>query len=223
LPPLIAFQDAAYAYGPEEPFALRNLHFRWEPGEVVVLTGPNGSGKSTCFSLLLGLAQPAAGRIEIDGKDLRSIDLTSWRQNVAFVPQRAFISERATIRDVVCFGREKSDPVVSRALDQVGLLGALEARFASPLDAPAHHLSIGQRQRLLLARTVAANAPVVLFDEPDAALDEEGLAIFVRIVRTWKGKSVAIAAHAPALIALADRIIRLPERTESARALRTGG
>jgi len=214
LPALVALDHVAFSYGARQDAVLRDLSFTWRPGEVLAFTGANGSGKSTVLSLLLGLAKPTRGAISVGGKDLHSLNAPLWRRSIAYLSQRPFLSDRATVRGAMCLLAPDADgETLERSLRQVKLWPVLVHRLPqSPLDVKVGSLSAGEKQRLALARVLARRAPVILLDEPDANLDAEGLELLTVLLRELApGRMIAVAAHSPRLIASADRVLALDE------------
>ncbi|AZM50822.1 ABC transporter [Streptomyces sp. WAC 06738] len=179
------------------------------PGETVALTGPSGGGKSTLLAALLGLVRPASGRVLIGGRDLAGLDLPGWHAQVAWVPQRPALFA-GTIADNVRLPRpDATDAEVARALRDAAA-GDLDP--AAVLGEGGAGLSAGQRQRVALARAFLADRPVVLLDEPTAALDgDTEAAVTAAVARLARGRTVLLVAHRPALLEVADRVVRLGE------------
>lgn len=181
------------------------------PGELVALTGPSGCGKSTALAVLLGLAAPTGGRVSVGGHDLAGVDPAAWRQRVAWLPQRPWLSA-GSIADNIRLGTpDATDAAVRRAAGQAGALDfidALPAGLATRLGDDGAGLSAGQRQRVALARVFLRDAPLVLLDEPTANLDADTEAAILAAIRAHAaGRTVVMTAHRPALVALADRTI----------------
>jgi ABC-type multidrug transport system fused ATPase/permease subunit len=209
----VVLRDVHFTYqrsGPRQE-ALRGISVTWVRGEVLALAGPNGSGKSTCLRLLLGLGQPTTGEVLIDGLPLRKMDLDPWRRSIAFLPQRPYLPPRATVRECLRFvDRDVADEAMLRALDRVGLTRVLEGQGSSPLEARVDELSIGQRQRVGLARVLCRRAPILMLDEPDANLDQAGVQLVAELLRELgREQMVIVAAHSPMLLAAADKVLRL--------------
>jgi ATP-binding cassette subfamily C protein CydCD len=143
--------------------------------------------------------------------DLFALDLRAWRRQIAFVPQRPFLAESLTIREALRLTLpHANERDLERAMDRVGVLDVLRAKSPKrPLDSLASTLSAGQRQRLVLARALAARTPILLLDEPDANLDAAGIELLVDLVRTREKTAIAIAAHTRDLIAAGDQVIWL--------------
>ncbi len=217
LPAPIAWRDVSFAYPAAREDkrvpVLSNVSVLWKPGQILVVRGPNGSGKSTLLKLLLGLVEPTSGCITIGEADLSSLDLSAWRRSLAYLPQRPYLSDQATVRQAIrLVAPYATDDAVLAALRRVELLPVLAARgSASPLSVRVGTLSAGQKQRLALARVLSVNASVLILDEPDANLDRSGLDLVARIVREQKGM-VALAVHAPELVALGDVVVDLSRK-----------
>ncbi|MFJ7267181.1 thiol reductant ABC exporter subunit CydD [Streptomyces sp. NPDC099050] len=184
-----------------------------EPGECVALTGPSGAGKSTLLQVLLGFVTPSEGRVRVGGADLAALSPEQWRERIAWVPQRPHLFA-GTIAENVRLARPGADDAeVSAALVDAGaweFVRALPRGADTLLGEGGVGLSAGQRQRLALARAFLADRPVLLLDEPTAALDGETEAAVVEAVRRLAvGRTVLLVVHRPALLALADRVVRV--------------
>lgn len=213
----LAFEQVTVTYPGRSDDAVAGVSFEVAPGETVALIGPSGAGKSTLLNVLLGFVRPTEGRVRIGGADLAEVDLEEWRSHIAWVPQRPQLFA-GTIAENVRLARPDADEAaVRRAL---GDAGALEFVDALPLGAgtvlgeDGAGLSAGQRQRLALARAFLADRPVLLLDEPTAALDGATEAEVVAAVRRLAaGRTVLLVVHRPALLGVADRVVRLAEPT----------
>ncbi|MFJ8586239.1 thiol reductant ABC exporter subunit CydD [Streptomyces sp. NPDC093595] len=185
------------------------------PGETVALVGPSGAGKSTLLDVVLGFVEPVAdgGRVLVGGADLRSLDLDRWRERIAWVPQRPYLFAGTIAENVRLARPDADDAAVARALRDAGaaaFVDALPAGAGTVLGEDGAGLSAGQRQRLALARAFLADRPVLLLDEPTAALDGETEAAVADAVRRLAaGRTVLLVVHRPALLALADRVVEL--------------
>ncbi|MGH3380258.1 MAG: thiol reductant ABC exporter subunit CydD [Actinoallomurus sp.] len=193
--------------------AVEDFSLTVHPGETVALTGPSGAGKSTLLAVLLGFVRPDAGRVLIDWAGLGELDPDAWRAKVAWLPQRPYLFAD-TVAGNIRLGRpDATDAEVRRAARAAGALEFVEALprgFGTRIGEGGTGLSAGQRQRVALARVFLRDAPLLLLDEPTAALDAESESALVEAVRRLSaGRTVILVAHRPALVALADRTVRV--------------
>ncbi|MEV5352311.1 thiol reductant ABC exporter subunit CydD [Streptomyces sp. NPDC052693] len=211
----LAFEGVTVRYPGRSGDAVRAVTFRVEPGETVALVGPSGAGKSTLLAALLGFVGPAEGRVLAGGVDLADADLDQWRSRIAWVPQRPHLFAGTIAENVRLARPGADDEAVRRALRDAGALefvDALPEGADTVLGEDGAGLSAGQRQRLALARAFLADRPVLLLDEPTAALDGATEAEVVAAVRRLAaGRTVLLVVHRPALLAVADRVVRLVE------------
>ncbi|WP_280911748.1 thiol reductant ABC exporter subunit CydD [Streptomyces sp. SAI-208] len=211
----LAFEGVTVRYPGRSGDAVTDVSFEVAPGETVALVGPSGAGKSTLLNVLLGFVSPTEGRVRIGGTDLTEADLEQWRSRIAWVPQRPQLFA-GTIAENVKLARPDADQdAVRRALADAGALefvDALPLGSDTVLGEDGAGLSAGQRQRLALARAFLADRPVLLLDEPTAALDGATEAEVVAAVRRLAaGRTVLLVVHRPALLGVTDRVVRLSE------------
>ncbi|WP_405676978.1 thiol reductant ABC exporter subunit CydD [Streptomyces sp. NBC_01511] len=184
-----------------------------EPGETVALVGPSGSGKTTLLNVLLGFTAPTEGRVRVGGADLSALDLDRWRERIAWVPQHPYLFAGTIAENVRLARPDASGAAVHDALREAGaydFVTALPQGVDTPLGEDGAGLSSGQRQRLALARAFLADRPLLLLDEPTAALDGDTEAGIVDAVRRLAvGRTVVLVIHRPALLSVADRVIEL--------------
>ncbi|MFF1547258.1 thiol reductant ABC exporter subunit CydD [Streptomyces sp. NPDC058291] len=209
----VAFEAVTVRYPGRSGDAVSGVSLTVGPGETVALTGPSGVGKSTLLHALLGFVRPDEGRVLAGGVDLAQADLEQWRSRIAWVPQRPHLYAGTIAENVRLARPEADDASLRRALADAGALefvDALPAGADTVLGEDGAGLSAGQRQRLALARAFLADRPVLLLDEPTAALDGETEAEVVAAVRRLAaGRTVLLVVHRPALLAVADRVVRL--------------
>jgi ATP-binding cassette, subfamily C, bacterial CydD len=206
--------------GRDQP-AVADASFSLAAGEKVALIGRSGAGKSTVLAVILGLVPADAGRVlaRFDGEDLdlADVDPRSWRRHVAWVPQRPHLFAR-TVAENIRLGRpEATDAEVERAARAAhadAFVRALPDGYATLLGENGAGLSAGQQQRIALARAFLRDAPLLLLDEPTAALDASAEAAVVEATtRLMTGRTVLVVAHRPAVVAAADRVWELRTAT----------
>ncbi|MGW0610324.1 thiol reductant ABC exporter subunit CydD [Streptomyces sp. NPDC002788] len=211
----LSFEGVTVRYPGRSADAVSDVSFTVEPGETVALVGPSGAGKSTLLGVLLGFVRPTEGRVRVGGADLADADLEQWRSRIAWVPQRPHLYAGTIAENVRLARPDADDDAVRRALGDAGALefvDALSEGIDTVLGEDGSGLSAGQLQRLALARAFLADRPVLLLDEPTAALDgatEAGVVAAVR--RLAAGRTVLLVVHRPALLGVADRVVRLGE------------
>lgn len=211
----LSFDEVTVRYPHRNADAVSDVSFTVESGETVALVGPSGTGKSTLLNAALGFVPLTGGRVRVGGADLAELDLDQWRSRVAWVPQHPHLYAGTIAENVRLARPDADDAAVRRALGDAGALpfvDALPEGAGTVLGEDGAGLSAGQRQRLALARAFLADRPVLLLDEPTATLDGATEAEIVATVRRLAvGRTVLLVVHRPALLAVADRVVRLPE------------
>ncbi|MET7823445.1 thiol reductant ABC exporter subunit CydD [Streptomyces sp. NPDC005386] len=209
----IGFEGVTVRFPGRSTNAVSDVSFTVAPGETVALVGPSGVGKSTLLNVLLGFVEPTAGRVRAGGVDLSAADLTEWRSRIAWVPQRPHLYAGSIAENVRLARPDADDVAVRGALVDAGAAGFVDALTDGAdtlLGEDGAGLSAGQRQRLALARAFLADRPLLLLDEPTASLDGATEAEVVETVRRLAvGRTVLLVVHRPALLGVADRVIRL--------------
>ena len=208
----IRFSHVGFAYEPGRP-VLRDVSFAVEPGTVTAIVGPTGSGKSSLMSLLSRLFDPDSGSVSIDGTDLSKLDVDSLRRNVSIALQENVLfgmSVRDNIRYVV---PDASDEEVRRAAHVACVdeyIAGLPQGLDTVLSDRGGKLSTGQRQRLSIARAVLKDAPILILDEPTAALDAHTEHRLLGRLSAWgAGRAIFLITHRLSTIRLSDRILYL--------------
>lgn len=204
----IAFENVSFSYGQSE--VLSGIDFRAPRGSLVALVGPSGAGKSTTLALLARFYEPSSGRILLDGDDIGSLDLASYRQCLALVPQEPVLFEGTLFENVALATPDASEAEVLRACEEAGV-----AAFASEL--PEGHatrvgergasLSAGQKQRVAIARALLLRAPILLCDEPTSALDAESEAWLEPLLSPSEERTTILVSHRLSSIRRADCIL----------------
>lgn len=204
-PPLsISFEGVSVVY--ERGPALLGVDLLVREGDRVALVGPSGAGKSTLLGLLLGFVQPTSGRILINGCDLSTLDVESWRSHLAWVPQRAHLFA-GTLASNIALGEPGA---TSERIERAARDAALPHDLSLTLGERGHGMSSGERQRVALARAFLRDAPLLLLDEPTARLDVESeKAVVDATLRLTESRTAILVAHRPALLSVATRVLRL--------------
>jgi len=208
----IAFDHVGFGYDPAAP-VLRDVSFTIKPGQMVGVVGPTGGGKSTVVSLIPRFYDPHAGSVKIDGVDIRDYKLHGLRQHVGFVLQDTVLF-RGTIRENIAYGRAGAteDEIIEAAklANADEFIRRMPHGYDSPVGERGLTLSGGQRQRIGIARALIRNNPILILDEPTAALDTESEKLVIEALeRLMKGRTVITIAHRLSTIRDADKIIVL--------------
>jgi len=210
----IRIENLSFQYeGPRSPYAIRNLNLVIEQGKTTAIVGASGSGKTTLLKLILGFYQPVTGKITAGGTDLSRISLRVWRKLTGAVMQDGFIFPD-TIAGNIAPGLEVIDEEkMSKAAltaEVSEFTGSLPLGFNTKVGANGHGLSEGQKQRLLIARTVYKDPEIVIFDEATNSLDASTeKAIVDNLGEFLRGKTVVIVAHRLSTVRNADKIVVL--------------
>ena len=208
----IALEHVAFAYTPDTP-VLSDVTLSIRPGTFVGIVGPTGSGKSTIASLIPRFYDSAAGRILVDGTDIRDYTLRGLRRQIGFVLQETVLF-RGTIRDNIAYGRHDATDADVMTAARLANADEFIARLPNGYDTLVGErgatLSGGQRQRLGIARAFIRNVPILILDEPTAALDPESEHLVVEgLKRLMKGRTVIMISHRLSTLRDADQIIVL--------------
>ncbi|MEU8956065.1 ABC transporter ATP-binding protein [Streptomyces sp. NPDC048518] len=211
----IAFEDVDFAYAatgegaPEE--ALSDVRLRIPAGQTVAFVGETGAGKSTLVKLVARFYDPTGGRVTVDGADLRTLDLTSYRHRLGVVPQEAYLFA-GTVRDAIAYGRpDATDAQVEAAARAVGahdMIATLDGGYLHEVTERGRNLSAGQRQLIALARAELVDPDILLLDEATAALDLATEAQVNQATDRIAGRrTTLVVAHRLTTAARADRVV----------------
>jgi len=210
----LGFRNVAFSYGSERP-VLRDIDLSISPNQIVALVGGTGAGKSTLLSLVPRFYDPNAGTVTLDGHDLRAITKKSLRAKIAIVLQDTLLFS-TTIRENIAYGRPGATDdeirAAARRAQADEFITRSPAGYDSPVGERGGHLSVGQRQRIGIARAFLKDAPILLLDEPTSALDPTTeAAIMETIKELMHGRTTLIVTHRLATIHAVDRIVVLEQ------------
>jgi ABC-type multidrug transport system fused ATPase/permease subunit len=208
----IVFDHVAFAYDESCP-VLRDVSFIVKPGQMIGVVGPTGGGKSTIMSLIPRFYDPGAGKVLVDGIDVRDYRLQSLRNQIGYVLQETVLF-RGTVRDNIAYGRvgATDEEIVEAAklANADEFISRMPNGYQSFVGDRGDTLSGGQRQRIGIARAIIRNNPILILDEPTAALDTESERLVIEALeRLMKGRTVLTIAHRLSTIRDADKIIVL--------------
>ena len=208
----IEFGSVNFGYA-ESRIVLRDINFSIAPNQIVGLVGGTGAGKSTLLSLVPRFYDPAAGSVILDGRDVREITKKSLRAQIAIVLQDTLLFS-TTVRENIAYGRpdatEEEIIEAARRAQADEFIRQMPQGYSSLVGERGGHLSVGQRQRIGIARAFLKNAPILLLDEPTSALDPATeAAIMETIKELMRGRTTLIATHRLATIHNLDQIIVL--------------
>jgi ATP-binding cassette, subfamily B, bacterial MsbA len=217
----LALEGARFAYRPGED-VLNGVDLVAEPSQTTALVGPSGGGKSTILGVIQRFFTLSGGRATIDGRDVAAVDLASLRGKIAFVSQDVFLF-RGTIRDNIALGRigatEAEIVEAARRANAHDFILSFAEGYDSSVGEQGTQLSGGQRQRIAIARAMLKNAPILLLDEPTAALDSESeREVQTALDALRVGRTTMVVAHRLQTIVGADRIYVI----EKGRAIESG-
>jgi ATP-binding cassette subfamily B protein len=211
----LEFDSVRFSYPGNEREALSDVTFEVGPGEVLALVGPSGSGKSTVAKLLLRFYDPQAGAVRLDGHDLRSLTLSSLRENVAVLLQDTLVFD-GTVAENIAYGKlEASEEEIVRAAkaaDAHGFVEELPEGYDTVVGQKGRLLSNGQRQRIAIARAMIRDAPALILDEPTTGLDATSSEkVIAPLRRLMSGRTTIVISHNLLTVRDATRIVVLEQ------------
>jgi len=208
----VRFQHVSFGYG-ERGVVLEDVSLAAQPGEVVALVGPSGAGKSTLISLIPRFYDPTAGRILLDGVDIRDLTLYDLRSNIALVPQETQLFS-GTVAENIRYGKPgASDAEVieaAKAANAHEFITSFPDGYATIVGERGIKLSGGQRQRVAIARALLKNPRILILDEATSSLDSESEALVQEALEVlMQGRTTFVIAHRLSTIRSADKIVVL--------------
>lgn len=210
----VDFDNVSFAYNDDDSDAIQNISFTAKKGETIAILGATGSGKSTLLSMIPRFYDPTAGSIKIDGHDLRDLDLDDLRRNIGTVFQETFLFSN-TVKSNIAFGHPKA---TQEQIEQAAKIAQahhfvtteLDHGYDTVLTEGGNGLSGGQRQRLAIARALLLDPPILIMDDPTAAIDPETEHLIMSAMdNAMHGRTTFIVAHRLSTLKRADRVIVL--------------
>ncbi len=212
----VEFRDVYFSYNGTD-MILKGVSFKVEPGQIVALVGHSGAGKTTIVNLILGFYEPTRGQILIDGVDLREYDLQHLRRFIGIVTQDVFIFND-TIRNNIAYGmKDITDEDIRRAAQIAYIhdfIESLPEGYETMLGEKGENLSLGQRQRISIARAILKDPPILILDEATSSLDAES-EYYVQKALSYllRGRTTFVIAHRLSTVKMAHRILVIENGT----------
>lgn len=210
----VTLEASAFRYGATDPWVFRNLNLSVKPGEFLAITGPSGGGKTTLLKILLGLQDPQEGRILLDGHEATPGRWRAWREQMGVVAQDDRLLSGSLVDNIAFFdpdldmGKVVAAAMMARVHDEIS---RMPMGYLSLVGDMGSTLSGGQKQRILLARALYRQPRILVLDEGTANLDVETEEVVADLIKAMNITRIVVA-HRPALLARADRILRLDEK-----------
>lgn len=208
----LAFRDVSFSYAAGES-VLRGVSFEIERGEMVGLIGPSGAGKTTIVDLLLQLFAPTTGEITVDGKNVDRIALASWRASVGYIPQDIFLMNDTIAANIRFYDNSISDEAVRGAARDAAIADRIERlpqKFETVVGERGIRFSLGERQRIAIARVLARKPAILILDEATSSLDSESEREIQKVIESLKGRvTIIVIAHRLSTVMHCDRLLVL--------------
>ncbi len=206
----VAYDDVSFAYDPSRP-ALHHVSFKLLAGTSAAIIGPSGAGKTTLLNLLPRFFDPASGAVLLEGTDVRELRLADLRAQIGLVLQQPIILP-TTVAENIAYGKPEATmqeiEAAAHAANANGFIEKLPQQYQTVIGDGGAHLSVGEKQRINLARAFLKNAPILLMDEPTSALDVESEAqVVASLFALMRGRTTLMVAHRLTTIRRVDKIL----------------
>jgi ATP-binding cassette, subfamily B, bacterial len=211
----VVFENVKFTYERRDRPVLDGIHLHVKPGQTVAIVGPSGSGKTTMMALLMRFYDPNGGRILLDGVELKMLKQSSLRRNIGVVLQDPLLFND-TVRNNIAYGRPNATQAeveaAAKAANAHSFISALPNGYDTMTGERGSSLSVGERQRVTIARALIKDPPILVLDEATASLDAESEALVQEALdRLMKGRTTFVIAHRLATVVHADKIIVLKD------------
>jgi len=208
----LEFRNVSFSYNTDK-MVLINLNFNIRKGEMIGLIGPSGVGKTTIVDLILRLFPLDRGEILIDGTNVSKIDIKKWRKNIGYIPQDIFLINDTIANNIRFYDNTITNKEIEKAAKKANIydfIQALPKKFSSIVGERGVFLSVGQRQRIVIARILAKNPKFLILDEATSALDNESEMRIQEVIENLRNKiTVLVIAHRLSTVINCDRLIIL--------------
>lgn len=209
----LCFKGISFQYPDKSIIVLDNLDFTINKGELIGIIGPSGGGKTTLVDLILRLLEPSSGQILLDGKNIDKISLKEWRHSIGYVSQDIFLLNDTIANNIKFYDNDITEKEIERATKDANIydfIQTLPNKFNSEIGEKGVLLSMGQRQRIVIARTLVRKPAILILDEATSALDSESEIKIQKVIENLKGKITVIAiAHRLSTVINSDKILVL--------------
>ncbi len=211
----VEFEDIWFQYNPEGPWTLKEVNLTADPGTVVALVGPSGAGKTSLVDLIPRFYNPTKGKVKIDGTDIKRLSLKFLRSQVGIVLQDVFLFT-GTVRDNIRYGRpgasEEEVIEAAKMANAHDFISRMPQGYDSMVGERGSTLSLGERQRISIARALICNPKILILDEATSSVDAESeKEIQAALESAMKGRTTFVIAHRLSTIRNADKIVTIQE------------
>lgn len=210
----LVFDQVSFSYNSDKE-VLSGINFSVNKGEMIGLVGPSGMGKTTIVDLILRLFKPTKGQVLLDNKDISQIDMKEWRKNIGYVSQDTFLFNGTIAENIRFYDDSISDQDIEEAAKMASIYDFIQAcpnKFNTVLGERGMLFSVGQRQRIVIARILARKPQLLILDEATSALDNESEVKIQKVIEGLKGKITVLAiAHRLSTLLSSDRVLGINE------------